>query len=88
MKLINVGFNNMILDQRIVAIVSPDSAPAKRIVSEAKESSRIIDCTGGRRTKSVIITDSDHVILSALSPESVSSRLNGAKNEDNNGEDK
>ncbi|MBP3495583.1 MAG: DUF370 domain-containing protein [Clostridia bacterium] len=88
MKLINVGFNNMILDERIVAIVSPDSAPAKRIVSEAKESSRIIDCTGGRRTKSVIITDSDHVILSALAPESVSSRLNGAKNEDNNGEDK
>ena len=78
----------MILDERIVAIVSPDSAPAKRIVSEAKESSRIIDCTGGRRTKSVIITDSDHVILSALAPESVSSRLNGAKNEDNNGEDK
>ncbi len=88
MKLINVGFNNMILDERIVAIISPDSAPAKRIVSEAKDNLRIIDCTGGRRTKSVIITDSDHVILSALAPESISSRLNGAKNEDNNGEDK
>lgn len=55
MKFVNLGFNNMILDSRIVAIVSPDSAPAKRIVSEAKENSRIIDCTGGRRTKCVIL---------------------------------
>lgn len=77
----------MVLDQRIVAIVSPDSAPAKRIVAEAKESMRIIDCTGGRRTKSVIITDSDHVILCALSTEALSSRLNDEKN-DNNGEEK
>ena len=87
MKFVNLGFNNMVLDQRIVAIVSPDSAPAKRIVAEAKENMRIIDCTGGRRTKCVIITDSDHVILCALSAEALASRLNDEKN-DNNGEEK
>ena len=77
MRFINLGFNNMILDERIVAIVSPESAPAKRTVAEAKESGRIIDCTGGRKTKCVIITDSDHVVLSALSAEALSTRLNG-----------
>ena len=77
MKFINIGFNNIILDSRIVAIVSPDSAPAKRTVAEAKESARLIDCTSGRRTKSVIITDSDHVILSALTTDALSERLNG-----------
>lgn len=66
----------MILDERIVAIVSPDSAPAKRTVAEAKEKGRIIDCTGGRKTKCVIITDSDHVVLSALSAEALGNRLN------------
>ena len=76
MKFIDLGFNNMVLDERIVAVISPDSAPAKRIVSEAKDSSRIIDCTGGRKTKCVIITDSDHVVLSALSAEALGSRLN------------
>lgn len=75
MNFIDVGFNNMVLDERIVAIISPDSAPAKRIVAEAKESSRIIDCTGGRRTKSVIITDSDHVIITSLAPETIKERL-------------
>ena len=77
MKFINVGFGNMILDERVIALVSPDSAPAKRTVAEAKEKGRIIDCTSGRRTKSVIITDSDHVIISALTPETVANRLNG-----------
>lgn len=80
MQFINLGFNNLILDERIVAIVSPDSAPAKRTVAEAKENGRIIDCTGGRKTKCVIITDSDHVVLSALSAEAISGRLNN--NED------
>ena len=84
MKFINVGFGNMILDERVVALVAPDSAPAKRTVAEAKESGRIIDCTSGRRTKSVIITDSDHVIISALAPETVANRLNGI---DNGGDD-
>lgn len=83
MKFINLGFNNMILDERIVAAVSPDSAPAKRTVAEAKESGRIIDCTGGRKTKCVIITDSDHVVLSALSAEALFNRLN-----DEDGEEK
>lgn len=77
MKFVNLGFNNMVLDERIVAIVSPDSAPAKRTVAEAKENGRIIDCTGGRKTKCVIITDSDHVVLSALSAEVIGNRLNG-----------
>ena len=73
----------MILDRRVVALISPDSAPAKRIVGEAKENGRIIDCTSGRRTKSVIITDSDHVILSSLSAEKVANRLNGLEDDDN-----
>ena len=85
MKFVNLGFNNMVLDERIVAIVSPDSAPAKRTVAEAKENGRIIDCTGGRRTKSVIITDSDHVILSSLTPQALGKRLNGEENDDNGG---
>lgn len=80
MKFIDLGFSNMILDERIVAIISPDSAPAKRIVSEAKDSSRIIDCTGGRRTKSIIVTDSDHVVLSSLTPEIISEKLNDKDN--------
>ena len=79
MKFIDLGFSNMILDERIVAIISPDSAPAKRIVSEAKDSSRIIDCTGGRRTKSIIVTDSDHVVISSLTPEALSEKLNENK---------
>ena len=86
MRFINIGFNNVILDSRVVAIVSPDSAPAKRTVAEAKESARLIDCTSGRRTKSVIITDSDHVILSALTAEAISERLNGTSNVDNGDE--
>lgn len=85
MKLINIGFGNMLLDERIVALVQPDSAPAKRIVSEAKDSGRIIDCTGGRRTRSVIVTDSDHVILSALISDKIAERINGIENDDNGG---
>ena len=87
MKLINVGFGNMILDERVVALISPDSAPAKRTVGEAKDNGRIIDCTSGRRTKSVIITDSDHVVLSSLSTDKVAARLNGIEDDDNEGEE-
>lgn len=87
MKLINIGFNNMIMDERVVALISPESAPAKRIVQDAKESGRIIDCTGGRRTKCVLVTDSDHVILSALASDIITGRINGKANDDN-GEDK
>ena len=76
MKLINIGFGNMVSATRIVAIVSPESAPIKRVVQESREKAHLIDATYGRRTRAVIITDSDHVILSAVQPETVASRLN------------
>ena len=68
MIFINVGFNNMINSDRIVALVSSDSAPAKRLVQDSKDSGRAIDCSGGKKTRTVIITDSDHVILSSVEP--------------------
>lgn len=74
-KLINIGFGNVVSANRIVAIVSPESAPIKRIISEARERGMLIDATYGRRTRAVIITDSDHVILSAVQPETVANRL-------------
>ena len=74
MKLINIGFGNMISGDRIVAIVSPESAPIKRIVQEARERGMLVDATYGRRTRSVVITDSDHVILSALQAETLGGR--------------
>ena len=70
MKLINIGFGNMVSAGRLVAIVSPESAPIKRVIQEARDRSMLIDATYGRRTRAVIIMDSDHVILSALPPES------------------
>ena len=75
MKLVNIGFGNMMAAERIVAIVSPDSAPVKRLIQEAREQKRIVDATQGRRTRAVIITDSDHVVLSAIQPETVSGRV-------------
>ena len=75
MQLINIGFGNIVAANRIVAIVSPDSAPIKRIVSDARDRSQLIDATYGRRTRAVIITDSNHVILSAIQPETVANRL-------------
>lgn len=81
MKLLNVGFNNMVSSERIIAVISPDSAPAKRMVQEAKDRARAIDCTSGRRTRSVIITDNDLVILSAIQPETISGRLEGAEDD-------
>ena len=75
MKLINIGFGNMVSANRLVAIVSPESAPIKRIIQDAKEKGMLIDATYGRRTRAVIITDSDHVILSAVQPETVADRL-------------
>lgn len=76
MKLINVGYGNMVSVSHIIAIVSPDSAPIKRMVQDAKERGNAIDATFGRRTKAVIITDSDHVILSAIQPKHIANRLN------------
>ena len=75
MKLINIGFGNMVSANRLIAIVSPESAPIKRIIQKAKERDALIDATYGRRTRAVLITDSDHVILSPIQPETVANRL-------------
>lgn len=75
MRLINIGFGNMVAAGRLVAIVSPESAPIKRIIQDAKDRGSLIDATYGRRTRAVLITDSDHVILSAVQPETVANRL-------------
>ncbi len=74
-KLINIGFGNIVAANRIIAIVSPESAPIKRIIQEAREQGRLVDATYGRRTRAVVIADSDHIILSAVQPETVSHRL-------------
>jgi len=74
-NLINIGFGNIVAGNRVIAIVSPESAPIKRIIQEAREQGMLIDATYGRRTRAVIITDSDHIILSAIQPETVSHRL-------------
>ena len=79
MKFINVGFNNMVSLDRIVALIGPDSAPAKRLIQDAKDTGRAIDCTSGRRTRSVIITDSEHIILSSIQTETVAARIAGEK---------
>lgn len=79
MKLINIGFGNMVSASRLVAIVSPESAPIKRIIQDARERGSLIDATYGRRTRAVIITDSDHVILSAVQPETVANRVNDGR---------
>jgi regulator of extracellular matrix RemA (YlzA/DUF370 family) len=75
MKLINIGFGNMVSAKKLVAIVSPESAPIKRIIQDARDRGSLIDATYGRRTRAVIITDSDHVILSAIQPETVANRM-------------
>lgn len=75
MRLINIGFGNMISSARLITIVSPESAPIKRIVQDAKDRGRLIDATYGRRTRAVIVMDSDHVILSAIQPETIGARL-------------
>ena len=75
MKFINIGFGNMVSANRIVAIACPDSAPVKRLVQDAKDDNRVIDVSCGRRTRAVIITDSDHVILSAIQAETITNRL-------------
>ena len=75
MKLINIGYGSMVSADRLVSVVSPDSAPIKRMIVEAREAGRLIDATYGRKTRAVLVTDSDHVILSALQSETVASRL-------------
>ena len=76
MQLVNIGFGNMVSAERMIALVSPESAPIKRIVQDSKEKGALIDATCGRKTRTVIIMDSDHVVLSALQPETVANRFN------------
>ena len=87
MKLISIVFGNMIAADRLIAIVGPESAPIKRIVQDAKERGTLIDATYGRRTRAVLVMDSDHVILSAVQPETVANRLMDDQEEDVNGQE-
>ena len=82
MQLVNIGYGNMISAERIVAIVSPDAAPVKRLVQNAREKGMLIDASCGRKTKAVLIMDSDHVVLSAVQPETVAHRVSDDKNEE------
>ncbi len=75
MKLVNIGFGNMVSANRMIAIVSPESAPIKRIIQDAKERGTLIDATHGRRTRAVIITDSDHIVLTYLQSETLANRI-------------
>ena len=83
MKFINIGFGNMVAADRVITIVSPDSAPIKRLVQDAKDSGRVIDVSCGRRTRAVIVTDSEHVILSAIQAETIANRLDSEIDEEN-----
>ncbi|MBQ9267288.1 MAG: DUF370 domain-containing protein [Clostridia bacterium] len=82
MKFINIGFGNIVSSHRLLAIVSPESAPIKRIIQDARDSSKLVDATYGRRTRAVILMDSGHIILSAVQPETVANRLD--KDSDDN----
>jgi len=77
MKFINIGFGNIVAAERIIAVVSPESSPVKRIIQDSRDKGMLIDATFGRRTRAVLIADSEHVILSALQPETVAGRING-----------
>lgn len=75
MKLVNIGFGNIVAANRIISVVSPDSQPVKRLIQIARDENKLVDATYGRRTRAVIVTDSDHVILSSVQPETVAQRL-------------
>lgn len=75
MKLLNIGFGNMVAAGRILAVIGPDSAPVKRMVQEARDAGKLVDGTAGRRTRAVLLTDSGHIVLSALQPETIGGRL-------------
>lgn len=87
MKLINIGFGNMVSANRLISIVSPDSAPIKRIIQDARDKGMLIDATYGRRTRAVIVMDSDHVVLSAVQPETVANRLSYVEEEEDENEE-
>ena len=80
-KLINIGFGNIVVASRVIAIVSPESAPIKRVIQEARDANILIDATYGRKTRAVVITDSGHIILSAVQPETVAGRLDKKEEE-------
>lgn len=87
MLFINIGFGNMVASGRVVTIASPESSPIKRLVQDAKEEGRVIDVSCGHKTKAVIVTDSEHVILSALAVEKIADRLNGLTDNNSSDED-
>lgn len=87
MNFINIGFGNMVAAERVVAVVNPDSAPIKRLIQDAKDTGRAIDVTCGKRTRAVLITDSEHVVLSALKSETISNRLRQSDDEDEEDEE-
>lgn len=82
MKLISIGFGNVVVANRLVAVVSPDSSPIKRIIQDAREKGTLIDATYGRRTRAVLITDSDHVILSAIQAETIANRIHDNRDDE------
>lgn len=83
MKLINIGYGNVVVAERIVAVISPESAPVKRIIQDARDSGNLVDATYGRRTRAVIISDSGHIILSSVQPETVAGRLDDTEGQTN-----
>ena len=87
MKFINIGFGNMVAADRVVAIANPDSAPIKRLIQDSKDDGRAVDVTCGRRTRAVIITDSEHVILSAIQAETIANRLDNSDLSDDEDEE-
>lgn len=87
MKLINIGFGNMVSAGRVIAIVSPESAPIKRIIQDTRDRGQLIDATYGRRTRAVVVMDSGHVILSAIQPETVAGRITGKSDTETGGEE-
>ena len=87
MKFINIGFGNMVAADRVVAIANPDSAPIKRLIQDSKDDGRAVDVTCGRRTRAVIITDSEHVILSAIQAETIANRLDNSDLDDEDEEE-
>ena len=87
MKLINIGFGNMVSANRLVAVVSPESAPIKRIINDARDKGQLVDATYGRKTRAVIIADSGHIILSAIQPETVAGRVSGKAERENGDEE-
>ncbi|MGI6360804.1 MAG: extracellular matrix/biofilm regulator RemA [Bacillota bacterium] len=87
LKLINIGFGNVVAANRVIAIVNPESAPIKRLIQDARDEGLLVDATYGRRTRAVILTDSQHVVLSAVQPETVANRFAGGKESNYNSEE-